>query len=143
MAEQRVETLCRQEHGRDNNMKQNGYNVELTKEMAVQLHREMWQFIKDYIEVSCVNDRVWSRTKAKMKFVDSHGFSDVASYCFACEYGKQQSGEERCNSCPFDWGDNTAEYCYCETAGNIDWRTSPIDDIINVKVRDNDVPKEG
>ena len=121
---------------------------ELSKEEAIKLHKEMWNYIKDNMDV----DEPMVRYNLKKMFLSKIGLSEsaVKSRCFLCEYAKQQYKlrndyfgicGEFCKCCPAVWGtEGLAEHSFCEvdSATNVtDWRYSPIDDIINIKIKED------
>lgn len=83
--------------------------MELTKERALELHREMWNCIADEIEVrECVQDI----HKLKRKFAKEHFPKEkICNNCFCCEYA-----DIACELCPVEWGNECiSDYNYpCE-----------------------------
>ena len=130
----------------------------LSKEEAIRLHKEMWNYVKDNFRP---HEREKSRSLLKSDFIfNKLGYTDsepVYQDCFLCEYAKQQyhkfnkpseieDGRLYCKYCPAIWGtENIANMFFCEHnypveegADNIiDWRFSNIDDIINIKIKED------
>ena len=88
----------------------------LSREEAIRLHREMWNWIADENEKG--NDVDKWLFLIKEGFIESKDLEVILEsdeykidcYCFCCEYAKQkadENGEEydyRCKYCPLEWG---------------------------------------
>jgi len=88
--------------------------MNLTKRMAIKLHRELWGWIyKKSVEMGIYASKSewpgWAHNGGK------YGKYDVNSECFPCEYALHQKGNHplnkddpplirRCQYCPLDWG---------------------------------------
>ena len=126
----------------------------LSKEEAIRLHKEMWNYVKDNVfDPYSPNSRYMS----KVQFIELNHLEPVNQHCFLCEYAMQQyhmsnkpsefeDGSLYCKYCPAIWGtENIANMFFCEHnypveegADNIiDWRFSNIDDIINIKIKED------
>ena len=86
--------------------------MELTKEKALELHRQMWTDMQKMF-----GDKLSPRNKRrfKEKWCDEHfPGKDITHSCFLCEYTCQfsESGFEDCSRCPVVWP--------CESSGNVD-----------------------
>ena len=102
----------------------------LTREDAIRLHREMWNWIADENEEGN-NVEKWDFLikEGFIKSRDPEAFIPCTDYeidhdCFCCEYAKQKAeedGEEydyRCQYCPLKWGNENKDLLYmcCEYA---------------------------
>lgn len=76
---------------------------ELTRERALELHRQMWTDMQR----ECGDNPAWFvRNKFKHKWCEEHGFEDVDCNCFLCEYSSQN--DLWCSgNCPIDWSQLT------------------------------------
>lgn len=122
----------------------------LTKEQALQLHKEMWLEMakcKD-VTVSGINDlrnynslsveqnnRYWF----KSNYMNGNNL-DILNNCFLCEYAYQEMErngciDNYCKFCPVNWESKDKEFM-CESDSGIDWRYSNILDIANIKLRE-------
>lgn len=121
----------------------------LTKEQALQLHKEMWLEMakcKD-VTVSGINDlrnyhshieqreRYWF----KLNYMGKNNLN-ILNHCFLCEYAHQEMErngciDNYCKFCPVNWESNSEEFM-CEYGDGIDWRYSNILDIANIKLRE-------
>lgn len=75
-------------------------NGTITKERALELHREMWQDMQRDLGD---NPNGESRYDYKKDWCLRHGFYQVDCYCFLCEYVSRQKGYRKCRDCPIDW----------------------------------------
>lgn len=75
--------------------------VKLTKEEAVKLHRDMWNWIAEQIEFYDNPSEVIYMLKCK--YLYSNGYIDVDKECFCCEYVRQHSKGICDTCCPFNW----------------------------------------
>ena len=112
----------------------------LTKERALELHRRMWGDMRAELGN---NPTRFARAKFKKKWCAEHGFKNVMSNCFLCEYDEQNNGD--CNYCLIDWSPLTVDkqpYCYDLYRGGgwmadgIAWVAAPIDEILNLPERE-------
>lgn len=74
----------------------------LTKERAVQLHRELWTSIAE-------GTRELQNPVGKVTEMTSMGFDvfDVFNQCFCCEYAVNAASQQQimCDACPLCWPD--------------------------------------
>lgn len=82
----------------------------LSREEAIRLHREMWNWIADEEEKGNNVEKMDFIFLEADEFVDDYwGSIEIDCYCFCCEYAKQkadENGEEydyRCKYCPLEW----------------------------------------
>ena len=90
----------------------------LTKEEAIRLHREMWDFIdKKTKELECDSREL--RNNLKKEFLNGIGLEvyEIKNGCFLCEYSEQQSVKyletSFCKFCPLDWCDGCDRKLFC------------------------------
>lgn len=79
----------------------------LTKEKAVQLHRELWHKIAEILERN--NEGHKHIEELKEKALRELGYTTCSvpfNMCWCCEYTELQMLD--CDKCPVEWGDN---YC--------------------------------
>lgn len=109
--------------------------MELTREEAIRIHRDMWRYLKEHgAEYNALE-----RCDLKKQYCKEHGYSFYYD-CVLCEYAEQNGG---CDACPAIWGgEDKKKKAFCQwnysvdmEAGWIDWRYSDIDDIINIKMK--------
>ena len=116
-------------------------NEKLTREEAIELHREMWQDMQTELG----DDPSYSeRVAFKKKWVEDY-FPDehVNSDCFLCEYAQSVTGDSftRCRNCPIAWNSKFRPICkpgifdVCERNA-IDYRYSPISVILALPERE-------
>ncbi|MFR2774838.1 MAG: hypothetical protein ACLTBR_03295 [Anaerostipes sp.] len=81
----------------------------LTKEKAIKMHREMWNWIANKIKLSGkIVDRLYY-----FRSVQAIPDDRPDSLCYCCEYAMQQNGGEnvgRCKYCPLDWDSKCDEF---------------------------------
>lgn len=89
--------------------------MKLTKEQAIEKHREMWNWITDKIieEKNVQNIYGLKQTYCENKFPNQY----ILNYCFLCEYSKEY-GRENCSLCPLDWESKCNNFM-CEDKYNI------------------------
>lgn len=90
----------------------------LTKQKAIELHRDMWNWIAEQYE----NDSTEEAYDLKTQYCRQHGFYHLEHECFCCEYDDQAGVEtdEYCKYCPLLWGtetETTSYYCECDNTG--------------------------
>lgn len=118
--------------------------MELTKEKALELHRQMWSDMRDKLGDNPSRNE---RGEFKSDWVEEH-FPDenVSCNCFLCEYAINEEGNHEyvcsavCAYCPLKWTakhiPNTCEGGHDPTSGRWrDWRFSPISDILALPER--------
>ena len=122
----------------------------LSKEEAIRLHKEMWNYVKDNFRP---HEKEKSRSLLKSDFIfNKLGYNEpVKNECFLCEYAMQQFRKFNkdteleyrglyCKYCPAIWGtENITNKFFCERGydNTIDWRFSNIDDIIDIKIKED------
>ena len=73
--------------------------MDLTREEALKLHRQMWTDMQNDLG----NDPgIVARETYKDDWCDEHGFEDIDNSCFLCEYSSNKS-PEHCYYCPVKW----------------------------------------
>ena len=86
----------------------------LTREQAINLHREMWNWIADE-EEKCT---ITTRWELKVKFCEDHFPEEkILNWCFLCEYSSLFSHNvgPDCIMCPAIWGsEELTDGFYCE-----------------------------
>lgn len=99
----------------------------LTREQALEYHRQMWRDMqKDLGDCPDWDDRIVYKLKwCKEKFPQEL----ISADCFLCEYTLQRG--LNCTYCPFDWG-GSGVCCQrpFDIEGGIDWRMSAISEIL-------------
>lgn len=126
--------------------------IELTKEVAIELHKEMWQAMKDAGGGNTSKERAsFKHAYLSEKFPDV----SVSHDCWLCEYsnGGNTFKSVNCASCILNWckgcdyynkntgicqytGDSPEYQCECEDRTNEDgpfWQYSDIEEIINLE----------
>lgn len=82
----------------------------MTKKEAIRLHREMWNWIADYIESH--KYRVLNIQVLKSMWCRENGYPQLEMHCFCCAYVSEH--DLSCiNECPIRWenhGCNDSEY---------------------------------
>jgi len=112
--------------------------MELTREGALRLHREMWSDMLKALGDKAVGDGtdIQRRSRFKTKWLKEHFGNDYSIWndCFLCEYVANTSafGVE-CSRCPINWGDNDS-MCPCEGKATV-WHESPISEILALPER--------
>lgn len=105
--------------------------LELTKEKALELHRQMWSDMRKELGD---NPSYLERLVFKNEWCKNYGFMDVYASCFLCEYSVQHHPirGKGCN-CPIDWKQLTGiESCSSDRGG---YDESAISDILNLPER--------
>ena len=108
--------------------------MKLTKEEAIRIHRDMWQYLKEHEAGKGVSERY----DLKEQYCKEQGYSFMHN-CALCEYAECRGG---CEDCPAIWGSEGEQVdVFCEgyekdvEESYIDWRYSDLDDIINIKMK--------
>ena len=109
---------------------QKGNDMDLTREEALKLHREMWTDMrKELGDCPVWDDRLWFKAKwVREKFPKE----TVCANCFLCEYVDSVQ-DFRCSCCPINWGRDGESTNSCEktiSGIGVDWRHSPISEIL-------------
>lgn len=99
--------------------------MNLSKEMALILHRMMWSDMQKELGDNPSRD---ARNKFKTDWIQRM-FPDeyISNHCFLCEY----AGTAGCSKCPIDWGNERVSPWLAKCTGdNTDYLTSPISEIL-------------
>lgn len=68
----------------------------LTKEKAIKLHRQLWDWLYHHPSKTKENWPEWGYNGGEIK--------RVKDYCFLCEYAEQKDPKADCEAiCPLDW----------------------------------------
>ncbi len=110
----------------------------LTREKALELHRRMWGDMRAALGN---NPTYIARMNFKKKWCAEHGFKNVMSHCFLCEYDEQKNGD--CDCCLIDWSPLTFDgephcydwYCTADGRYKVAWVAAPIDEILSLPER--------
>jgi len=105
--------------------------MNLTRERALELHRQMWQDMQDVLgdNPSTLDRRSFKYEWCLENFPNSYVHAD----CFLCDYVKNTYGRMRCEYCPINWGPVKNVKFRCmdfAKEGNADYRRSPISEIL-------------
>lgn len=108
----------------------------LSKEEAIRLHREMWEWIAEQEALNDICINYSNRVDLKIEWLQDHGFvpDTIMNECFLCEYAYQQSNVDRrklCRYCPLIWTGSQTEHYMCED-GECDWRRSDANEIAHL-----------
>jgi len=119
-----------------------GRELELTKEKAIQLHRELW----DWLSKNPKADKIgWPRWKGNGGDVDDK----VLSHCFCCEYANNLAdinGKHICENCPLSWPYNCCQQPdeNGDTFGLFeDWQNAKRDRRVSIAEQIRDLPVRG
>lgn len=77
--------------------------MELTKEEAIRLHRELWGWLADNPHQTKSDWVGWQKNGGKY---------NATGNCFACEYAERENPGGDCLNCPFLWGTDESHACY-------------------------------
>ena len=107
-------------------------SLELTREQAVQLHRQMWSDMQrelgdcpHYID-RCNYKHKWCDAHFPGEFIDNH--------CFLCEYVRYMRLDKdiECTYvCPIKW-----KYGNCMAGDKDNWENMPISELLNLPERE-------
>ena len=119
----------------------------LSKEEAIELHRQMWQDMYDAnIPIGTIERNLY-----KEHWLEVHGIEGILCSCFLCHYACQQweangfVGDFYCRYCPLSWRKPCSpplayiDEFYCEQGrDNIfyDWRYASANTIANLPVKE-------
>lgn len=124
--------------------------MELTREQALKLHRQMWSDMQDALgDNPDPNNRFifkcnWIKDNG---YINTYGVSDVLDDCFLCEYAfnekVKRKDNTRCFYCPIDWSELTSplsiNHGFCiyskSELGYELWQTAPISKILALPER--------
>lgn len=100
--------------------------MELTRERALELHRQMWTDMQfDLGNYPTGGERVeYKKDWCKTHFPNERVLND----CFLCEYSKS------CGSCPVKWPTEIRGYCHCTE--NDYYYKAPISEILALPERE-------
>lgn len=73
--------------------------MDLTREEALKLHRQMWSDMQNDLGDNPDGE---DREAYKADWCDEHGFGNTKNYCFLCEYSHDKS-VWFCRHCPVKW----------------------------------------
>lgn len=108
--------------------------MDLTREQALKLHREMWSDMqKKFGDKPSEASRIYFKEEwCKEHFPDEK----ILAHCFLCEYTADENGKGDCHRCPILWGSekNRATY-YCASREN-DYMSVPISQILALPERE-------
>ena len=107
--------------------------MNLSKEMALILHRMMWSDMQKELGDNPSGD---ARNKFKTDWIQRM-FPDeyISNHCFLCEY----AGTDGCSKCPIDWGNVQVSKWLAHCAGdNTNYLTSPISEILALPEKDTE-----
>lgn len=115
--------------------------MELTREKALELHRQMWGDMQDDLGD---NPEPVLRAEYKGGWVRKHFPGEKVSYdCFLCNYVDKlpYRGAAGCRHCPIDWSSLTDEkegYCFKPYKGSGDciYLDAPISEILALPERE-------
>lgn len=99
--------------------------MNLSKEMALILHRMMWSDMQKELgdDPSCNARNRFKTDWIQRMFPDEY----ITNHCFLCEY----AGTDGCSKCPIDWGNVQVSKGLAQCTGdNTDYLTSPISEIL-------------
>ena len=89
--------------------------MKLTKEQAIEEHREMWNWIADQYEEGCVMG-IHALKSEYLRETELEG--RLLHNCFCCEYAREKdivSVHYRCMQCPVIWGTEVYSHTFaCE-----------------------------
>ena len=74
--------------------------MDLTREQALKLHREMWGDMQKKLGD---NPPFIARLRFKLEWCENTGFVNIRASCFLCEFDKHHSTSDRKCNCPIDW----------------------------------------
>lgn len=87
--------------------------MKLTREKAIELHRNMWNWIADRIEKLKIVVNIYYYKK---EYCDINKYYFILHKCFCCEYASRKCYVGyMCQMCPLDWESKT-NYMMCENA---------------------------
>ena len=98
----------------------------LTRERALELHRQMWSDMQRDLG-DCPDGG--QRVEYKIEWCDIHFPGErIENHCFLCEYDKS-SALDNCNSCPIRWPyEADCDIAYCTNYRY--YYTAPISEIL-------------
>jgi hypothetical protein len=117
--------------------------MELTKEKALELHRQMWTDMQ-----KAFGDKPSARNRVAFKedWCDEHfPCEHITHCCFLCEYTTNENGFVECHRCPVIWpgeANGTMSKYFCEPGHlGFEYTNMPISEILALPERETeDVP---
>lgn len=107
--------------------------MKLTKEQALELHRQMWTDMQNELGDT---PSEYDREDFKREWCKDHFPSEyILSYCFLCEYDDQFK-DRFCGHCPIDWSNGGEDEDSC-IGWHFTYYKSPISDILALPVRED------
>ena len=105
--------------------------MKLTRERALELHRQMWGDMQR--DLGDMPNSV-QRINYKREWCLAHfPHEQIENSCFLCEYDKS-SGRDNCESCPIRWAyEDDCTVCYCTNYGY--YYRAPISEILALPER--------
>ena len=107
--------------------------MDLTREQALKLHREMWGDMQKELGNRPSQEE---RTEFKISWCSAHfPTQNIDAHCFLCEYIAQNGFD--CNNCPIDWSKGRVGYpntCLTWNSDS-DYRFAPISEILELPER--------
>lgn len=108
--------------------------MELTRERALELHRQMWSDMQQELGD---NPNSLARERYKRLWCQEH-FPDesIQDYCFLCEYAYNKyksDGGFPCRYCPIKWDCN---YCFEGSSIKKSYRDIPISELLALPERE-------
>lgn len=98
--------------------------MELTRERALELHRQMWSDMQDILGD---DPMPWKRVQFKERWMHKHfPYEEVCNSCFLCEYVNNEN--LGCRSCLIKWPNGYCANYYLYT---------PISEILALSEREN------
>ena len=102
--------------------------MELTRERALELHRQMWADMQQELGD---NPTILERERYKRTWCQEH-FPDecIRDYCFLCEYAHNKyksDGGFSCRYCPIEWD---CAYCFKGDSIKKSYRNMPISELL-------------
>ena len=108
----------------------------LTKQQALSLHQQMWSDMQRDLGDCPTHE---NRAMYKEKWITDHyPNEEIECRCFLCEYIKQLYNDDltiQCRNCPVDWGAISRYFCCEQGVSAVDWRYSPISEILALPER--------
>ena len=107
--------------------------MDLTREQALKLHREMWGDMQKKLgDKPSEASRIYFKEEwCKKHFPDEK----ILAHCFLCEYTVDENGLGDCHRCPILWGsEKRMKGLYCSGREN-DYTSVPISQILALPER--------
>lgn len=109
--------------------------MDLTREQALKLHREMWSDMQKELGdcPTCDERDCFKEDWVRKRFPEE----EISANCFLCEYDDFVNGYQ-CSACPINWGRSGESKNSCVKiirGTGVDWRYSPISEILALPER--------